>query len=185
MTIHQLHNFCTEAELTEIRKIVNNTKDVSSDRALGRLIINLELPYEIQYKFAKLIDDIYEIKLSLSHIGCVEYSNKYGEPNLPPHFDGSTSDLIIAFQLEANTYWDLGINTDVYYLKNNSIIIFNPNENIHWRPHKIFNDEEYVKMIFIRFDKLENPSDYSHKGYSENHPIFAEAFKVRDSLGYN
>jgi hypothetical protein len=182
VNIHKINNLFTEKELEDIKIIINNSEYSKNDSVLGRLQIEFDLPKYIKIKLQDLIYSITNTKLSLGHTLYVEYSNKYGQPNLPPHFDGSQSDMMIDFQLEANTSWDLGINTTTYSIENNSAIIFNPNEYIHWRPHKKFNDQEYIKMIFIRFDNLKNLSDYSHLRYRQDNPVFEEAHKFRDSL---
>jgi hypothetical protein len=182
VNIHKINNVFTETELEQIKTIINNTKPYKNDNVLGRSVFDINLPVNIQSKFATLVDNISQNKLSLAHIMCVEYSAEHGQPNLPPHFDGSHCDMMIDFQLEANTSWDLGMNTTIYPIEDNSAIIFNPNENIHWRPHKKFKDGEYIRMIFVRFDNLTNLLDYSHLQYSQDHPIFDEARKLRDSL---
>jgi len=182
VNIHKINNLFTEKELTEIKDIVNNTKFPKNDRILGRIMLYIDLPVDIKNKFIKLVNDISPNKLKLSHIMCVQYSSKYGQPNLPPHLDGSDTNIMIDFQLESNTSWDLGIDTEIYPLEDNSLLVFNPNENIHWRPYKTFKDGEYVNMIFARFVDPENLIDYSDKQYLQNDPIFQEINNIRDSL---
>ena len=182
MNIYKTNQLFTDKELIEIKDIVNKCELLQEDPVLGRLIIDIDLPSHISSKFIKFINEVSPNKLRMGHITCVKYSNQYGQPNLPPHFDGSKSNMMIDFQLESNTCWDLGVNTEIYTLEDNSLLAFNPNENIHWRPHKKFNDGEYVKMIFVRFANLDNLTDYSHMAYTQNDPIFEEANKFRDSL---
>jgi hypothetical protein len=70
--------------------------------------------------------------------------------------------------LSSNTDWGLGLNEEVYYLKDNSAILFNGNKEIHWRPHKEFKSGEYVKMIFVRFHtpNLANDPNFNFPDYS-------------------
>jgi len=60
--------------------------------------------------------------------------------------------------------------------------MFNPNLNLHWRPKKEFKDGDYVAMIFFRFEKKNNKTDYSHLALSQDDPIFKEANDFRNSL---
>jgi hypothetical protein len=164
-----------------------NSKDnngVGIDNDLGRLQFkNLSnLPQNILDKVNTLAKQVSDKPLSMSSIVSVEYSGKYGTPNLPVHYDHDSSDLIVNFQLSSNTSWGLGIDLNLYSLEDNSAIIFNPNEYTHWRPKKIFTNEEYIKMIFFRFINLDNPSDYSHLDYTIGHEIFSKIEAYRDSL---
>jgi hypothetical protein len=112
----------------------------------------------------------------------VEYNNKYGNPDLPPHFDADKNEFIFDYQLESNTSWDLGVNMDVHAMEDNSALVFNPNLNIHWRPVKDFEDGEYVRMVFFRFYNAENPTNYSHMKYTQEHDVFADVISFRTSL---
>jgi len=200
MSIHKINNIFSEEELKSIYEIIYNThipilKDGSYipaadnfgtgvDSTLGRLQIgNLQgLSKQIKDKLADIAHSLSDTALSMDHALYVEYSSKYGAPNLPPHFDYDTNDMIINFQLEANTSWDLGLGLETYSLENNSALIFNGNEHIHWRVHKKFNDGEYVRMIFFRFYNSEKRSDYSHLNYLQDDDVFKEVRDFRDSL---
>jgi hypothetical protein len=125
-----------------------------------------------------LNENFLEAKAVLS----VEYSLAYGKPDLPPHFDGDDTDLIVNYQFDSNTDWPLGVNGELIELESNSGVLFNPNSNLHWRPLKTFKEGEYVKMIFFRFRNPVTPSDYSHLRLTQEDPIFDEARKARGTL---
>ncbi len=110
-----------------------------------------------------------------------EYTSEAGEPNLPPHFDGDQTDLIMTYQLPSNRQWGVGVDLNVYMLEDNDAVIFHPNESIHWRPHAEFKDGEFVRVMFIRF-MLPDGTDYSYKRASLNDPVFDEVHALRDSL---
>ena len=133
-------------------------------------------------KYAKIVNEMSNKEIHMTSFSFAEYGSKYGEPNLPPHFDGDSNDIVVDFQLSSNISWDLGINTELYSLEDNSALIFNANTNVHWRPHRKFEDGEYIKMLFFRFGSHENPSDYSEQRYSMDHNIFKEAREFRDSI---
>jgi hypothetical protein len=181
MTAHKLNNIFSDEELQTIKKAVDAVPTID-DPNLGRVRNTIDLNHnDIIVKLEGLANSLVDQKLYFSSVSYAHYSNLSGEPNLPPHFDSDTTDLIIDYQLEANISWDLGINTEVYPLEDNSAIVFNPNTNIHWRPHRRFEDGEYVKMLFFRFGNAGDISDYGHTDYSLDHPIFDDARRVRDS----
>jgi hypothetical protein len=145
---------------------------------------NLELADKLlTIRLTKLANSISGLDLTLSSITYVEYSSRYGTPSLPPHYDGDNNDLIINYQFDSNTRWDLGVNFETYEIKNNSALVFNPNKTAHWRPNKIFNDGDFVKMIFFRFAKKENPTDYSDlQKFWPNDEVFKNICEFRNSL---
>jgi hypothetical protein len=183
MSISYIENLFSDTELANIKQIIDECKTSKDDTLLGRnLILEINFPEKIKEKITKICSDILDTEVFFTHGAYAEYSNVYGSPNLPPHFDGDTNILVVDYQLDANTSWDLGIDLKPYPLKDNSALIFNANEHIHWRPHKKFKDGEYVKMLFFRVCDLKNPVDNSHLNYMQDHKIFEEARKLRDSL---
>jgi len=180
MSITKINNLFSQEELDYIDSLVldNPTNDIN----LGRLQGGLPgLSLDISNRLTDIARSISGLPLHMSHTMVVEYSNLYGKPNLPPHFDGDTNDLIINIQLKSNTVWDMGLNTEVYSLNDNSALVFNANKEVHWRTHKDFKDGEYVRMMFVRFHNPENKSDYSYQRLSQDHPIFKDAVTLRDS----
>lgn len=184
MNIHKINDVFSPDELARIREIIDAAVMSNVDNELGRLQVYFDLPNELRDRVAQIAKDLGYDGLELSSASHVEYNNLYGNPNLPPHFDGDTIDLIIDFQLDGNTSWDIGLNCEAYPLEDNSALVFNPNENIHWRPIKDFKDGEYLRMIFFRLCNLNQRSDYSHMRYTQGDPIFDEVKAFRNSL-YN
>jgi hypothetical protein len=198
MDITKINNFFSDLELKDINKSIAETVDfnatyneydvnqfnaiVTTHKDLSRLQATIDIPNKIKNRLRKMCSDLLGFQVQIDGILYVRYSNLYGDPNLPPHFDGDTNNLVIDYQLYSNTSWDLGINLNTYSLENNSALLFNANEYIHWRPHKTFNDGEYVDMIFIRFFNLHNRPNYEHLRYSQSDDIFKEVNIFRDSL---
>lgn len=163
--------------LGRIQFNINNIGDLFPVKNLGLADKSLTI------RLTKLANSISGLDLTLSSITYVEYSSKYGTPSLPPHYDGDNNDLIINYQFDSNTKWDLGVNFETYEIKNNSALVFNPNKTAHWRPNKIFNDGDFVKMIFFRFAKKENPTDYSDlQKFWPNDEVFKNICEFRNSL---
>ncbi len=177
----------------DVRKTLNNFFDYPHRKEVQEMYGRMRYfaPYDKPKLFTKTLESdllnkvntllnesFVEVRATLS----VEYSLEYGKPDLPPHFDGDDTDLIVNYQFESNTDWPLGIDAELIELEDNSALLFNPNSNVHWRPLKTFEKDEYVKMIFFRFRNPTAPSDYSHlRFYSEN-PIFDEAQRARKTL---
>lgn len=191
MNIKKIDNVFTEEEVKQLKdkleyleSLPESSGFVIFDKNLGRLLFPVleEIPLSIKQKLFDIAESFSFKDLSLSGANAVEYSNKYGEPNLPVHYDHDSNDLIINFQLSSNTKWDVGVDLNIYELEDNSALVFNANEYTHWRPRKTFKNGEFVKMIFFRFMNKNKPSDYSHLQYDINHPIFSEVNKFRDSL---
>jgi hypothetical protein len=183
MSVHTVNNIFLEEELTILKSIFKNATRIELDPVLGRKIVYMSsIPEKLLLKVAKIANTISNEPMSFVHYMSVEYNNQYGKPNLPVHFDGDTIDLIVNFQLSSNISWDLGVNCETYQLKDNSAVVFNPNLNSHWRTKKEFKDGDYVAMIFFRFQKRDNKTNYSHLALSQNDPIFKEANDFRDSL---
>ena len=199
MNVVKINDIFSEEEIALIKKSIDsveipvdeNGKYLSSaenqgtgiDEHLGRIQIgSLSLTTAIKEKILKIVNETSGSKLELGHILYAEYSNQYGEPNLPVHFDGDQNVLVFDFQLEANVSWDLGVDLKKYSLEDNSALIFNANEYPHWRPRRTFKDGEYVKMLFARFFDPAVESDYSHLRYTINHQVFSDINSFRDSL---
>jgi hypothetical protein len=182
MSITFIENIFSDEDMDEILKTVSNIKfKIDANLGRGRAIPAIKniLPPKIIEKFNEIVSQMGHTSLSMSGITYVEYSSRYGMPNLPPHFDRDDNDLIINMQIESNTVWPFGLNLDVYELKNNSALIFNANKEVHWRPHKHFRSGEYVKMMFVRFQNLKNKSDYSM--LKQDDPIFDDVKAFRNS----
>lgn len=165
--------------------ITNEDADPKVSASLGRLKASKffdTMPIEIKEKLESVAKGISGVDMSLSNSSYAEYSSLYGVPELPPHVDGDTNDMIINFQLSSNTCWEIGLNLLMYKLEDNSAIIFNPNTNIHWRPKKIFNDGEYVKMIFFRLCDKKNKKDYSYLPNDPENIMFKDVVDFRNSL---
>ena len=80
------------------------------------------------------------------------------------------------------TFLDIGLNKNIYSLSDNTAVLFHPNKNIHWRPKIAFNDNDYVKMLFIRLKKKKDQENYNYLPMNITDKIYREANGVRDKL---
>ncbi len=185
MSIHKINNLFSEQELESLSMLIESMGSLEVDKALGRtkVYFNLkDIPNQIIEKITQTVNSISDQPLVIDHAIYVEYSSEHGDSNLPPHVDGDRNNLVVDYQLESNISWDLGINTELHPLEDNSALIFNANTNIHWRPYKRFQDGEYIRMIFFRFYDPVNRPDYSYLPKYTDHEVFKDAHMVRDNL---
>lgn len=170
--------------LQVLKPIPEDNEGFSISKDLGRYQFSLRgFDHSIEVKLLEIANSLTDFPCGFSGATYTEYNLKYGNPRLPAHFDGDWNDLIINYQFQSNTFWDIGVDFNVYELSDNSAVIFHPNENVHWRPRKLFKDEEFVRMIFFRFHNTENMSDYSDlRKHAHNHDIFEDINIFRDSV---
>jgi hypothetical protein len=179
--VYEISNFLSPEELEVIENGMKDREVEKEDAVLGRIFYKVpdlnDINDAIQKRVAKLVGK------ELDSIGGVfaEYNCKYGQPNLPPHFDGDNNSLIIDYQYKSNTSWGLGVDTKVFEMEDNKAIIFNPNEYPHWRPRKVFEEGEFITMIFFRFPDKSGKTDYSHMRMNQDDEIFADIRKIRDN----
>lgn len=167
----ELENFLYTADRSE--------KEIDAHLGRERSIILDSSQYPL-YKLDAIVEQVYGSKLDFNGATYVKYSNEFGVPTLPPHFDGDSTELIINFQLSSNTSWDIGLGMDLYALEDNSALIFHPNEVAHWRPRKKFADGEFVKMMFFRYNAFIK-KDYTHMSNGSNYKIIDDIYKIIES----
>lgn len=155
--------------------------DVHLGRQRSKVLDSSNYPY---LKLHEIANSMFDYPVELNGITYVEYNKEFGAPDLPAHFDGDNSELIINFQLSSNTVWQIGVELELFTLEDNSAVLFHPNESPHWRPHKTFEDGEYVKMMFFRYSAIP-AKDYYHMTLSQDHVRFREINKLRNSLKIN
>jgi len=184
--VYRVKNFLLPEELEVIEHILTDEdewmyrSEKKHDPVLGRLMYVARLPMPTLEGIQERVEKLVGRKLPQIGVMFVDYDAKYGQPNLPPHFDGDNNGLIIDYQYKSNTTWGLAVDKEVFEMEDNEAIIFNPNEYPHWRPHKTFKEGEFITMAFFRF--IDEDLDYSHMRYLQDDPIFDEAHKIRDSL---
>jgi hypothetical protein len=180
-----INNVLNQSEIEAIKKALTECSDIEEQSEYGRYMYHgLVWTNDNTFK-STLLHKASELsgRDDWLFVGaaCATYTAEAGEPNLPPHFDGDNTDLIMTYQIESNKQWGVGVDTHVYTLEDNDAVAFHPNENIHWRPHADFQDGEYVTVMFARF-ALPVGTNYAHKRFDVNHPIFDEVKAYRDSL---
>lgn len=141
------------------REDPDQNKSVKINAFMGRLDIeNLPVSNSIVQTVTSVADDVDGPNihhLAQRGIMAVEYSGKYGRPVLRSHLDGGISSLMVNYQLESNTSWDICIDDQIYTLEDNDALIMDPVRQLHSRLDKDFTEEQFVNMVFFRFGKKE------------------------------
>lgn len=179
-----INNVLNQSEIEAIQRSLDLCTNIEEQSRYGRYMFHDVIWKEGHTFKSTMLHKVQEVTgKPYKYLGaaCAEYTNKAGEPNLPPHFDGDQTDLILTYQLASNKQWGVGVDLTVYNLEDNDAVMFHPNENIHWRPHAKFEDGEFVRVMFMRFI-FPTVTDYSHMQYSVSDPIFDEVKAYRDSL---
>lgn len=192
MVVKKINNIFSEEEVIAFSQIFDEVSSDNTDHSfdfsiseqLGRVEFTVhKIKEELLDKPISIAKSNLDFDCEITSVTFVEYNSKYGKPDLPPHFDGDKSDLIVNYQLSSNTEWDIGVDFDVYKIEDNSALIFNPNENAHWRTIKTFNDGDFIRMIFFRFTNSNRLTDYSHLSqYWPMDDFFINLRNFRDSF---
>lgn len=161
-----LRNVFTNQEIDVLKRCIKRHQDETfpDEPQLGRSRLNLyveDLPMGILIKLHEIANRVSRSKLILNHIYTVTYKKEFGEPDLPPHLDPSDSTFCLDYQLESNTYWDIAVNGVLYRLKDNSALSIATNSQAHWRKRKVFNDQEFITMIFFHFHEEDKEKKFT------------------------
>lgn len=171
--IKQLKDFFANQKAT--RKVVS-TEDADvnqyhtfeytiNNQTLGKIIIDItgaDIPANIVKTIHDKVPQEWGIGKPLS-LAYTEYSKAYGTPVLHMHKDRADN-LLIDYQLEANTAWPLVLDDDKreIILEDNDALVFEPYNQLHGRPTKNFNDGERVAMLFFYFVYNGNKEEYKN-----------------------
>jgi hypothetical protein len=119
----------------------------------------------ISIKIKEKMEDILKIELEMPGLSFQRYSLMSGNPpQLGSHIDAysknkdqksnisSTSYHILSLSvpLKNNFNWDLGINTEVYQIKNNDAILFSATNSPHRRVYREFKIDEKYDVLVVR-----------------------------------
>ena len=124
---------------------------------IGRRDIEVfPMPDGIVEKFNELTQffpEGFQYELHNFNIMYVEYSGEFGIPKLGPHYDGGGTSYMINYQIDSNIDWTVGIGRQGYDIKDNEALLFCPTEDLHWRPKIKFRKDQYLSLLFLRYDR--------------------------------
>jgi len=174
-----IKNVLSQEHYDMVKETIQTFKKLDNQEIYGRTHSGGYLPEEVRDAIMTIVAPLSDKPLEMKEgAQVVTYSNEYGAPNLPPHFDGDDTEFLFNYQLESNVTWPLGLNKEAIALEDNDVVILRPNQDIHWRPKQEFKDGEYVTMIFVRFyyEGEVDPDKYAHMRKSLNDPIFDDVY---------
>ena len=157
--------------------------NVLTQEEIDQIYENIESPYReyVMEKYGQKVSDFWMPASSLEKIiqYCEEISGIAGlkleayqysryekfvmedgtvsYPNLTPHFDTFEEPrFTFDYQMSGNTSWPIVVEGKEFTLENNQAVTFAGTHQIHWRPKKIFEEGEYIDMIFCHLSLLGN-----------------------------
>lgn len=175
-------NVLNENEVLQLKEIIKNSEKFEQT-SWCRDIINIEIPETILQKFKNIAHEYGHKDLELSYQVYVKYKKiKNNNPQCPPHVDNSDTQFSIDYQLDSNIAWPLVVEENDHLLSNNDLLIMSAKSQVHWRPEKIFNENDYCEMIILHF-VLNSYRLREAKGLISYAPenSFIDAFKRYDS----
>lgn len=167
----------------------HGTLEIEYWKDRGRIDVrNPKIPQKILDKFCEIArtNMINTAPMGFDFVIYAEYSTQSGgNPKLIPHFDISLgATLILDYQLESNVSWGIGVESTIFNLEDNSGILFDPLEYIHYRPLKTFKDGEFVKMLFLRFNVAGDLKVYKDKDYKRLNEISSK-YALEESSSFD
>lgn len=157
--------------LKNLRNSIDGRLDSKKGRELRPVSDNNLLPEDIVSKLTTIACDFYGRPLKLYAVAFGRYSKEFGVPKLPPHIDDVPSQFTLDYQLDGNISWPIVIEGNSYILKNNSILVFEGEHVLHWRPKKEFNDLEFLDLMWFQF------IDENHWSYKQEFRPDIKEFK--------
>lgn len=160
---------------------------------VGRINISIDKLYvpeelkSILSKNSKSLNPNSEFKF----IEFVRYSKDFGNPRIDPHIDPpSKQAFMFNLQIDANIEWPLveyiTDGTVETILKNNECAVMDVNRIVHWRKPQVFNEGDYVDMIFIHFtdESIEPYPDewYPHPPEWKKDKAFVNSIKYEKEM---
>jgi len=167
----RVDNVLNEEELSMLLSYIDSTKHLHENHPnLGRTFFHLiDLPDVLVDKITSIAKEKTKKNIKMTGRAFSTYTNKVGKPELAPHTDINDTFYIFDYQVSSNIDWPVIVEGVNYQLSDNSALIFSGKELVHWRPKKIFKDEEFLSMIFFHFidlDDLESGRIYTDEEIS-------------------
>lgn len=171
-------NVFTEKEIEDLYKVIDikQKEKTITVPIYAQKTWFVQLPESVVSKINFVANEIYNEPVKLQEISFARYSKEYGDlPILTPHFDNafSTPRVTVDIQVRSNIEWPIVVDNKSFTLKDNEALTFSGTNQIHWREHKKFNNDDFIEMIFAHFSIDSQPS------YEENyHSDIAERLVV-------
>ena len=106
-------------------------------------------------------------------------------PTLMPHCDKSEKfvGLYGTVQLNSNIDWDFYVEEEKFEMKNNSSVWFTGTHQIHWRPDKKFNTNDYYDILLAQTHSSLDTNPLPEEHYvTMDHKALDFANRYKDTL---
>lgn len=159
-----INNVLTPEEIEEVYWLISKNNDRNYlMKTFTQNISEFDIPYRIAKKIVAHAEDISGIYgLEIEEYQFARYKKtvdpETGEtlhPKLTPHCDLTFRQPRFTFdyQIKSNTSWPLVVEGKEFDLKDNQALTFSGTHQVHWRKPKVFQDHEFVDMIFFHLRK--------------------------------
>jgi hypothetical protein len=153
-------NILTQEEISQIYEAVENKSGSAFVEPHCQLNYFIKLPDSVVEKFtnhARVISG--NDNLVLTEYCYAIYKNTIKDdvlyrPSLFPHYDETFKEPRFTFdyQLNANIHWPIVVEPEKEFIVlNNQAVTFSGTHQIHWRVPTLFQDTDFVEMIFCHF----------------------------------
>jgi hypothetical protein len=151
-----------EEELLQIQNAVSKSHGSHLVEIFAQKINYIELSDSIIEKVTNIAKGISDNKnLVLTEFCHSRYNNIKNDngdvlhrPTLFPHYDETFEGprFTLDYQLKANVDWPISVQPDkAFILKDNNAVTFSGTHQIHWREPKVFENDQFVEMLFFHF----------------------------------
>lgn len=155
-----INDALSEQDIKDIYKHVKASNQIRILEIYNQEIVDFMMPETIKNKIVELAEEAFEVRgLELIAYQFARYENRVLEdgtklvPVLYPHFDTfEEKKYTFDLQLDTNTYWDIVVEDEQFSLDNNQALTFSGTHDIHWRVPKVFEDGEFVEMLFCHLN---------------------------------
>lgn len=153
-----VNNVLTYDEIEIVYQILKNPYRQYVHELFNQEVSDFQLPEDIRKKIVEYCESISGVtNLEIAEYQFARYANIYnedgtvGKPYLFPHFDETFAEPRFTFdyQVGGNCVWPLVVEGKEFTLENNQALTFAGTHQVHWRTKKIFEDHEYIDMIFF------------------------------------
>jgi len=165
-----VENVFSELQILELKSLIN-TSGFVVDRKLNRSVSGImaenglredkryrPLSSEMNARLKSICDEHLSTTAIPTYFLAAKYSPIYGgTPNLPPHLDDNACTYTIDYQLSSSVDWGIMINGEEYVLKDNSAVLYDGENELHWREDFLSrNPMDFVQMVFFHFAEPEH-----------------------------
>lgn len=187
-----IDNVLSRDEIEQIYREISQSYDSYVMERYGQKISNFRMPKSALDKIIKICEDVSGVTgLVLEAYQFSRYEKftrpdgTISMPRLIPHYDSFPEPrFTFDYQISSNTSWPLVVEGTELTLADNQALTFSGTHQIHWRTDKVFNDGEFIDMIFCHlFLPNSTPNSEEHwESMRQKESHFTELIKTKEAL---